>query len=304
MLSYMVLLVLAVTGRLPFEAVFAAIAAQSIANVDVRGAYTLRFTLLLAKSAVLGRQRRRAGRPGGPRRWRSRCWRQRGGGRRHGTVAAPQQRLWALARGVVLPGVLHRPRAAGRPHRGERARAGRPGRRSLGRPLLQVALWAHPAPTSPARRRRGQLGSPPPSSFSAVTPPAVNPAYGPAPRTRPLTTEARHSAIAAREATLRSVTLDQAYLVLSAAATTRSSVLVSQLEHLNFCVRPSRDAGERLQFRPGSARSRSSGFASLAPSFLPVRHRPEQHRPLGGPRRRFLRQPGHLADGRGGACSG
>ena len=53
MLSFMAPLLLSLDGRLPVEVVFAGLAAQSIANVDVRGAYRLRLTLLLAKTLVI-----------------------------------------------------------------------------------------------------------------------------------------------------------------------------------------------------------------------------------------------------------
>jgi len=53
MIAFMAPLLLALTGRLPVEVTFAAIAAQSIALVDVRGAYSLRLTLLLAMTAIM-----------------------------------------------------------------------------------------------------------------------------------------------------------------------------------------------------------------------------------------------------------
>lgn len=53
MLSFMAPLLLSLNGRLPVEVAFAAVAAQSIANVDVRGAYGLRLTLLLAKTLII-----------------------------------------------------------------------------------------------------------------------------------------------------------------------------------------------------------------------------------------------------------
>ena len=53
MIAFMAPLLLALTGRLPVEVTFAAIAAQSIALVDVRGAYALRFTLLLAMTGIM-----------------------------------------------------------------------------------------------------------------------------------------------------------------------------------------------------------------------------------------------------------
>jgi hypothetical protein len=46
-------LLLAMTGHLPVEAAYAVLAALSIATVDVRGGYALRFTLLLAMTAIL-----------------------------------------------------------------------------------------------------------------------------------------------------------------------------------------------------------------------------------------------------------
>jgi uncharacterized membrane protein YccC len=46
-------LLLALTGHLPVEAAYAVLAALSIATVDVRGGYALRFTLLLAMTAIL-----------------------------------------------------------------------------------------------------------------------------------------------------------------------------------------------------------------------------------------------------------
>lgn len=59
-LGFMIPLILAFTTKLPFEAAFAALAAQNIAMVDVRGAYGLRLgllwamTLILATSVALG----------------------------------------------------------------------------------------------------------------------------------------------------------------------------------------------------------------------------------------------------------
>ena len=52
-LAFMAPLLLAAAGRLPVEAVFAALAAQNVAMPDIRGAYALRFSLLLAVTAIL-----------------------------------------------------------------------------------------------------------------------------------------------------------------------------------------------------------------------------------------------------------
>jgi uncharacterized membrane protein YccC len=54
MVSFMAPLLMAAYGRLPLiNMVFVAIAAQSLSTVDVRGPYSLRVTLLLAKSVIL-----------------------------------------------------------------------------------------------------------------------------------------------------------------------------------------------------------------------------------------------------------
>ena len=50
--GFMVPMLATVYWNLPIEVSFAAIAAQNIAMVDVRGSYSLRFTLLLAMSAI------------------------------------------------------------------------------------------------------------------------------------------------------------------------------------------------------------------------------------------------------------
>jgi Fusaric acid resistance protein-like/FUSC-like inner membrane protein yccS len=52
-IAFMAPLMLALAGRLPVEVTFAAVAAQSVALVDVRGAYALRLTLLLAMTGIL-----------------------------------------------------------------------------------------------------------------------------------------------------------------------------------------------------------------------------------------------------------
>lgn len=52
-LGYMVPLLLAAAGRLPWETTFVALVAQNIAMVDVRGAYAVRLGLLLAMTAIL-----------------------------------------------------------------------------------------------------------------------------------------------------------------------------------------------------------------------------------------------------------
>ncbi|HZZ17737.1 MAG TPA: FUSC family protein [Opitutaceae bacterium] len=53
MASFMAPLALGLSGRLPVEMIFAAMAAQNLANVDVRGSYGLRFSLLMAMSVIL-----------------------------------------------------------------------------------------------------------------------------------------------------------------------------------------------------------------------------------------------------------
>ncbi len=51
--AFMVPLLLAATGRWSFEVTFVALAAQNIAMVDLRGAYAVRFGLLIAMTAIL-----------------------------------------------------------------------------------------------------------------------------------------------------------------------------------------------------------------------------------------------------------
>ena len=52
-LSFMAPLAVGLSGRLPVEMIFTAIAAQNVAIVDVRGAYGLRLSLLLSMSGIL-----------------------------------------------------------------------------------------------------------------------------------------------------------------------------------------------------------------------------------------------------------
>ena len=52
-IAFMVPLLLAAAGWLPWEMTFVALTAQNIAMVDVRGPYALRFGLLLAMAAIL-----------------------------------------------------------------------------------------------------------------------------------------------------------------------------------------------------------------------------------------------------------
>lgn len=51
--SFMAPLALGLSGRLPVEMIFAAMAAQNVANVDVRGSYGLRLSLLLSMTVIL-----------------------------------------------------------------------------------------------------------------------------------------------------------------------------------------------------------------------------------------------------------
>jgi len=53
MASFMAPLALGMSGRLPVEMIFAAMAAQNVANVDVRGSYGLRLSLLLGMTLIL-----------------------------------------------------------------------------------------------------------------------------------------------------------------------------------------------------------------------------------------------------------
>ena len=51
--SFMAPLALGLSGKLPVEMIFAAMAAQNVANVDVRGSYGLRLSLLLSMTVIL-----------------------------------------------------------------------------------------------------------------------------------------------------------------------------------------------------------------------------------------------------------
>ncbi len=53
MASFMAPLALGLSGKLPVEMIFAAMAAQNVANVDVRGSYGLRLSLLLSMTVIL-----------------------------------------------------------------------------------------------------------------------------------------------------------------------------------------------------------------------------------------------------------
>src|SRR6204780_1878523 len=53
MASFMAPLALGLSGRLPVEMIFAAMAAQNLAIVDVRGSYGPRLSLLMAMSVIL-----------------------------------------------------------------------------------------------------------------------------------------------------------------------------------------------------------------------------------------------------------
>ncbi|HVW20536.1 MAG TPA: FUSC family protein [Opitutaceae bacterium] len=52
-IALMAPLMMALAGKLPFEAAFAVIAAQNVAMIDVRGAYRVRFSLLAAATLIL-----------------------------------------------------------------------------------------------------------------------------------------------------------------------------------------------------------------------------------------------------------
>ena len=123
------------------------------------------------------------------------------------------------------------------------------------RVLLQVAVWPI-RPQHPLRAAVADSWLAAANLFAAISPEEGT------------SQEARQAKMAERETSLRS-TLDKAYEVLSAAAATRSSVLVSRLEQLNF-------AGARLAMRVGAFNSAQEvlmtepGFDRLAPSFLPI----------------------------------
>jgi uncharacterized membrane protein YccC len=246
--AYMVPLLLAVAGWLPFEVTFVALTAQNIAMVDVRGDYRLRLGLLIAMTAVFV------------------------GAATLGTVAAGQLAAALAATAfIALCGGLWRHLSAdygmslaisstlvffialSSPHQataGGHAFAALLG--GLWGVLLQVAGWPF-RPQHPLRRAVSDSWLAVADLFEAL-----------APRDPP-DPEGRPQRIHERESAVRT-TLDQAYAALAA---TRPGVFRARLEALNF-------AAARLALRVNSLHAAlepliaAPAFTPLVPALLPA----------------------------------
>jgi uncharacterized membrane protein YccC len=245
-------LLLAATGRLPVETAFAALAAQNVAMIDVRGAYSLRFTLLLAVAFAL------AG-----------CAGLGGLLASHLPAAVAGMAVVAIAGGLwrhlstdygpsvavscALIYVIALASGGGTVAAGHHLLATLAG--GLWGVLLQVAFWPL-SPQHPLRRAVSDSWLAVADLFAALAP---DPEAGPA---------ERHSRMHAAEAALR-LTLDQGYVVLASAASRRRGPLVGRLEDLH-------NAAARLALQVGAfntaleALMAEPGFAELAPTVQTV----------------------------------
>lgn len=237
--------------HLPIEVSFAAIAAQNVAMVDIRGSYPLRLSLLLAMTAIVAGS----------------CW--------LGAMAADQLGSGLLAMGLIvfLGGVwrhlspdygislainsafllmlalaLPGGEAAARHHFLAALGGG------LWGVFVQVSLWPFRA-EHPLRRAVSDSWLALSDLVAALEPDAASP-------------DARHRRIVAQEALLRT-TLDQTTATLAAAHAGRKRPHLAELEELNqsaarFATRlvAFNTAFETVMSRPD--------FAALAPSFGPV----------------------------------
>jgi len=250
--AFMVPLLLAVAGRLPVEMIFAAVAAQNIALVDVRGGYALRFTLLLAMSAVM------AGAAGlgalathplalalaatalvaaGTGLWRHLST-------EYGPSLATSSFLLFLI-AVALPGGT----APAADHLGATLLGGVWG------VALQVALWPI-RPQHPLRVAVAEGWIAASDLFAAI----ARPPSGDAGR--------RAAAIRTAEAALH-VALDKTQAALSAARPGRPHPVAARLDQLNLAA--ARLATRVVAFNSAAETlSAEPGFAALAPSFAPA----------------------------------
>ena len=275
--AIMVPLILGGAGHLPVETTFATLAAQNVAMVDIRGAYSLRFTLLLAMIAVL------AGSAG------------------LGGLAAPSLAGAVLAMGfVALAGGLWRHLSAdygpslaisstllftiAAAARGDPAIAGRHELATLAGGLLgltlQVGLW----PFRPQHHLRVLVSD---AWVALADLPAANPLA------EPESTAVLRQRAAGAEAALRAALENARGALQAAAASRRLGAIAGRLDELNRTagllgvqVGALNGALEALVGRPD--------FRRVAPSFPPV------FTALANTARTVAlavvsRQPGHLA---------
>lgn len=238
--------------HLPVEASFAAIAAQNIAMLDIRGSYPLRLSLLLVMTAIFGAS----------------CWL---GGMAGGHLPSA---LAAMALVILLGGVwrhlspdygmslainsafllmfaLAQPEGAARANHYFLAGLGG----GLWGLFVQVALWPFRA-QHPLRRATADSWLALADLFAAMAP------------DEGLDAGERHRRIAAKEAALRTA-LDQTSATLAAAHAGRQRPHLAELEELNLTAArcatrlvACNTALDTLMERPD--------FAALAPSFTPV----------------------------------
>jgi len=276
MLSFMAPLLLSFYGRLPVEIAFAALAAQSIANVDVRGAYSLRLTLLLSKSIVIASAAALGALTGHPLALAlgatvliAAC----GGLWRH--LSSDYGPSLAIASSLIFFIAVSSPggKAVALQHFEAAFLGGAWG------VLLQVAFWPI-RPQHPLRVAVSDAWLAAADLATAIATPAT--AIGPKPPKYPfagvieVTTEAlgppmsRHlSAVGTAEAQLR-LAIERSYQVLSIAAQHRSSALIGQLEELTrvaarFAVRVSAFQSAR---EAAAAAPLPFDFASSSAPFL------------------------------------
>lgn len=251
-LGFMIPLVVAFTTRLPFEAAFAALAAQNIAMVDVRGAYGLRLGLLstmalvLAVSVALGSLVSH-----------------------HLIAAVILTALMTLASGLwrhissdygpplaissLLVFFLALAGAEGATVALEHAIAILAGG-VLGI-LLQVAYWPV-QPQHPLRRTVAESWLAAADLFSALAP--VDPAQR----------QARHDQVTTAENAFRTA-IDHAAVVLIQASARRRPALVNQLEALNLSAARLAVRVSALNTALESCMSEAN-FAHIAPALLPL----------------------------------
>jgi uncharacterized membrane protein YccC len=243
-------LLVAIAGKLPFETTFAVIAAQSVAMMDVRGAYRLRFSLLVAASLILAVS---AGLGGlfaahlGPALVGMAIVAVIGGVCRHlSTDYGP-----SIAIGAALMSAIALAGGGGTAVAEHHFLASLAG--GLWAVLLQVAFWPF-RPEHPLRRSVGDSWLAVGDLFAALSPENAGPG--------------RHARVAEAEAALRTA-LDQTYAALHAAGTGRPQPWVSRLEEV-------RRAAAELSLRVGAfgtaldALMADPGFEQLAPAFQTV----------------------------------
>jgi uncharacterized membrane protein YccC len=245
-------LLLATSGRLPVEAAFAVLAAQNVAMADVRGAYSLRFTLLLTVAFVLAGCAGLGGLLAShlPAAVAGMALVAVGGGLwRH--LSADYGPSVAVSSSLIY--VIALAGAGGASAAGHHLLATLAG--GLWGVLLQVAFWPV-RPQHPLRRAVGDSWLAAAEVYTALAPDAD------------LDAEKRHRRIADAEAALRTA-LDQTDGALASASAKKTLPWVSRLEDLHR-------AAARLALRVGAfntameALMAEPGFASLAPSFQTV----------------------------------